>query len=71
VVLIGGAALIELIIAAVRLGEQCFHDRTCSSNEPHSACIQIRHNAVCQCKPGYHVVVLHKPRDRIFCSEGL
>ncbi|CAB3379544.1 Hypothetical predicted protein [Cloeon dipterum] len=55
----------------VRLGEQCFHDRTCTYNELNSACIQIQHNAVCQCKPGFHVVAIHKPRERIFCSEDI
>ncbi|KAF4522721.1 hypothetical protein B566_EDAN010927 [Ephemera danica] len=50
----------------VRLGEQCFYERTCNFNEPHSTCIQIHHNAICQCKPGYHVVALQKPRERIF-----
>ncbi|XP_065334235.1 uncharacterized protein LOC135935670 isoform X3 [Cloeon dipterum] len=54
-----------------RLGEQCFHDRTCTYNELNSACIQIQHNAVCQCKSGFHVVAIHKPRERIFCSEDI
>ncbi|XP_059486050.1 uncharacterized protein LOC132202829 [Neocloeon triangulifer] len=55
----------------VRLGEQCFHDRTCSFSELHSACIQIHHNAICQCKPGFHIVALNKPRERVFCSEDI
>ncbi|XP_075230547.1 uncharacterized protein LOC142329714 isoform X2 [Lycorma delicatula] len=55
----------------VRLGDQCFYYQTCSFTDQNAACIQIRHNAICQCKPGYHTVTLQRPNKRVFCSQDL
>ncbi|XP_018899001.2 uncharacterized protein [Bemisia tabaci] len=53
----------------VRLGEQCFYAQTCT--DLHATCIQVDHNAVCQCKAGFHSVTLSKPSKKIFCSEDI
>ncbi|XP_071443655.1 uncharacterized protein [Hetaerina americana] len=55
----------------LRLGDQCFYERTCSFTDQHASCIQVNHNALCQCKPGYHTVSLQRPTKRVFCSEDL
>lgn len=55
---------------AKKLGEQCFYDQTCLHNDVNSLCIQIRHNALCQCIHGYHSVSYMKPTKRVFCTEG-
>ncbi|XP_039290358.1 uncharacterized protein LOC111057980 isoform X5 [Nilaparvata lugens] len=55
----------------VRLGEQCFYYQTCSFTDQNAACIQIRHNAICQCKPGFHTVTLQRPNKRVFCTQDL
>ncbi|XP_069675049.1 uncharacterized protein [Periplaneta americana] len=55
----------------VRLGDQCFYRQTCAFTDQHATCIQINHNAVCQCKPGYHTVALQRPTKKVFCSEDL
>lgn len=56
--------------SAKKLGEQCFYDQTCMHNDINSLCIQIRHNALCQCVHGYHSVSYSKPTKRVFCTEG-
>jgi hypothetical protein len=59
------------LFAAVRLGDQCFYRQTCAFTDQHATCIQINHNAICQCKPGYHTVALQRPTKKVFCSEGM
>ncbi|XP_031617937.1 uncharacterized protein LOC116337476 isoform X2 [Contarinia nasturtii] len=54
-----------------KLGEQCFYDQTCMHNDINSLCIQIRHNALCQCVHGYHSVSYLKPTKRVFCTEDM
>ncbi|XP_068911371.1 uncharacterized protein [Tenebrio molitor] len=54
-----------------RLGDQCYYRETCQYTDQHSACIQIHHNAICQCKDGYHSVSIQKPSKRVFCAEDL
>lgn len=58
------------VSTAKKLGEQCFYDQTCMHNDINSLCMQIRHNALCQCIPGFHSVSYLKPTKRIFCTEG-
>ncbi|XP_046982597.1 AF4/FMR2 family member lilli [Schistocerca americana] len=55
----------------VRLGEQCYYLATCTYTDAHAECKQIAHNAICQCKPGYHVVARQRPTKKVFCSEDL
>lgn len=55
---------------AKKLGEQCFYHQTCEYNDPKSLCVQIRHNAVCDCAEGFHSVSYSRPTKRIFCTEG-
>lgn len=55
---------------AQRLGEQCFYDVSCSYNDENSACLQINHNAICECKEGFHMVTHLKPTRRTFCTQG-
>lgn len=38
--------------------------------DAHSSCIQIHHNAICQCVSGYHSVNIQKPNRKTFCAEG-
>jgi hypothetical protein len=52
------------------LGEQCFYRQTCKHYDPHSACVQVDHNAICQCETGYHSVSYTKPYRKVFCTEG-
>ncbi|XP_067645548.1 platelet binding protein GspB-like isoform X2 [Eurosta solidaginis] len=54
-----------------KLGEQCFYDETCLYNDENSLCVQVRHNAMCQCVHGFHSVSHTKPTRRIFCTKDL
>ncbi|XP_053953511.1 uncharacterized protein LOC128860211 isoform X1 [Anastrepha ludens] len=54
-----------------KLGEQCFYDETCMYNDENSLCVQVRHNAICQCAHGFHSVSHTKPTRRIFCTKDL
>ncbi|XP_055536063.1 uncharacterized protein LOC129724848 isoform X3 [Wyeomyia smithii] len=54
-----------------KLGEQCFYDQTCIYNDEHALCVQISHNAICQCAPGFHSVSYSKPTKRVFCTQDL
>ncbi|XP_073842083.1 uncharacterized protein isoform X2 [Musca autumnalis] len=54
-----------------KLGEMCFFDETCQFNDENSLCVQVRHNAMCQCVKGYHSVSLNKPTRRVFCTPDL
>ncbi|XP_063906726.1 uncharacterized protein LOC135125227 isoform X2 [Zophobas morio] len=54
-----------------RLGDQCYYRETCKHSDQHSACVQVDHNAVCQCEGGYHLVSVQKPSKRVFCAEDL
>ncbi|XP_062129278.1 uncharacterized protein LOC133841045 [Drosophila sulfurigaster albostrigata] len=54
-----------------KLGDQCFYDETCLYNDENSLCVQVRHNAICQCASGYHSVSYTKPTRRIFCTPDL
>ncbi|XP_031334659.1 uncharacterized protein LOC116164603 isoform X5 [Photinus pyralis] len=53
-----------------RLGEQCYYREACKYSDQHASCVQVHHNAVCQCKSGYHIVSIQKPSKRVFCAEG-
>ncbi|XP_036326616.1 uncharacterized protein LOC118739420 isoform X2 [Rhagoletis pomonella] len=54
-----------------KLGEQCFYDETCMYNDENSLCVQVRHNAMCQCAHGFHSVSHTKPTRRVFCTKDL
>ncbi|XP_049541955.1 uncharacterized protein LOC125955121 isoform X4 [Anopheles darlingi] len=54
-----------------KLGEQCFYDQTCIYNDEHALCMQIVHNAICQCAPGFHSVSYAKPTRRVFCTQDM
>uniref|UniRef100_A0A1A9UFU9 EB domain-containing protein n=1 Tax=Glossina austeni TaxID=7395 RepID=A0A1A9UFU9_GLOAU len=54
-----------------KLGEQCFYDETCQYNDENSLCVQVRHNALCQCASGFHSVSYTKPTRRVFCTQDL
>ncbi|XP_043265948.1 uncharacterized protein LOC122405340 isoform X3 [Colletes gigas] len=54
-----------------RLGEQCFYRATCTFADQHATCIQVQHNAVCDCEEGYHKVALSRPNKKVFCAEDL
>uniref|UniRef100_A0A8D8RHY3 EB domain-containing protein n=1 Tax=Cacopsylla melanoneura TaxID=428564 RepID=A0A8D8RHY3_9HEMI len=56
---------------SVSLGDQCFYTSSCQHNDPYSECVQIRHNAQCKCRAGFHSVTAHKPVRREFCSKDL
>ncbi|XP_049820438.1 uncharacterized protein LOC126264863 [Aethina tumida] len=56
---------------AKRLGDQCYYKETCQYTDQYSSCIQIHHNAVCQCIDGYHSVSLQKPSVKMFCSKDI
>ncbi|KAL1377733.1 hypothetical protein pipiens_004128 [Culex pipiens pipiens] len=62
---------IMVVGAAKKLGDQCFHDQTCIYNDEHALCVQIRHNAICQCAPGFHSVSYSKPTKRVFCTQDM
>lgn len=55
---------------AKKLGDQCFYDETCIYNDENSLCVQVRHNAMCQCVSGFHSVSYVKPTRRVFCTPG-
>ncbi|XP_047525447.1 uncharacterized protein LOC125063192 isoform X2 [Pieris napi] len=54
-----------------KLGEQCFYRETCRAFDPHSSCVQVNHNAYCQCDTGYHTTSHSRPTLRVFCTEDL
>ncbi|XP_045494181.1 uncharacterized protein LOC123693224 [Colias croceus] len=54
-----------------KLGEQCFYRETCRAFDPHASCVQVNHNAYCQCDPGYHTTSHSRPTQRVFCTEDL
>ncbi|XP_048478952.1 uncharacterized protein LOC105383335 isoform X1 [Plutella xylostella] len=54
-----------------KLGEQCFYRQTCKAFDPHSSCVQVNHNAFCQCDAGYHSTSHSRPVHRVFCTEDL
>lgn len=54
-----------------KLGEQCFYWQTCRAFDSHASCVQVNHNAYCQCDPGYHSTSHSRPTNRIFCTEDL
>ncbi|XP_029722104.1 uncharacterized protein LOC109419417 isoform X3 [Aedes albopictus] len=68
VVLIG---LLKGCAKPKKLGEQCFYDQTCIYNDEHALCVQISHNAICQCAPGFHSVSYVKPTRRVFCTQDM
>lgn len=55
---------------AQKLDDQCFYDLACSYSDENSVCTQINHNAICQCKEGYHAVTHSKPTRRTFCTQS-
>ncbi|XP_068631358.1 uncharacterized protein [Battus philenor] len=54
-----------------KLGEQCFYRQTCQAFDPHASCVQVNHNAYCQCEPGYHSTSHSRPVPRVFCTEDM
>ncbi|XP_035439130.2 uncharacterized protein LOC118268665 isoform X1 [Spodoptera frugiperda] len=56
---------------AKKLGEQCFYRETCKAFDSHASCVQVNHNAYCQCDSGYHQTSHTRPTNRIFCTEDL
>lgn len=56
---------------AKKLGEQCFYRATCTHADQHATCTQVQHNAICECKTGYHRVALSRPSKKVFCAEDL
>ncbi|XP_013139157.1 PREDICTED: uncharacterized protein LOC106103815 isoform X1 [Papilio polytes] len=54
-----------------KLGEQCFYRATCRAFDPHASCVQVNHNAYCQCEPGYHSTTHTRPVPRNFCTEDM
>ncbi|XP_055624757.1 uncharacterized protein LOC129767661 isoform X2 [Toxorhynchites rutilus septentrionalis] len=54
-----------------KLGEQCFYEQTCLYNDANSLCVQIKHNAICQCAPGFHSVSYSRPTKRVFCTQDM
>ncbi|CAH0553231.1 unnamed protein product [Brassicogethes aeneus] len=54
-----------------RLGDQCYYIEACQYTDQYSSCIQVHHNAVCQCRKGYHSVSLQKPALKMFCSKDI
>lgn len=57
-------------LTAKKLGEQCLYHQICEYNDPNSLCVQIKHNAICECAEGFHSVSYMKPTKRIFCTQG-
>ncbi|KAJ8978213.1 hypothetical protein NQ317_002033 [Molorchus minor] len=53
-----------------RLGDQCYYKEACEYTDQHASCVQVHHNAVCQCKNGYHSVSIQKPSKKVFCAEA-
>lgn len=60
----------QIFVSAVNLGEQCFYYQACMYTDQNADCVQIKHNAICQCKEGYHLATVQKPMKRVFCSQG-
>lgn len=58
------------MFSARKLGEQCLHDLVCQHYDQNALCIQVRHNALCQCRGDYHSVSYLKPTKRVFCTQG-
>ncbi|KAJ8727322.1 hypothetical protein PYW07_001441 [Mythimna separata] len=56
---------------AKKLGEQCFYRETCKAFDTHASCVQVNHNAYCQCDSGYHQTSHTRPTSRVFCTEDL
>ncbi|CAH2071909.1 unnamed protein product, partial [Iphiclides podalirius] len=54
-----------------KLGEQCFYRQTCQAFDPHASCVQVNHNAYCQCEAGYHSTSHSRPVPRVFCTEDM
>ncbi|XP_055687892.1 uncharacterized protein LOC129792633 isoform X1 [Lutzomyia longipalpis] len=54
-----------------KLGDQCFWHETCVYSDPNSLCVQVSHNALCQCVDGFHSVSYLKPTKRVFCTEDM
>ncbi|GAB0094226.1 uncharacterized protein DMENIID0001_094860 [Sergentomyia squamirostris] len=54
-----------------KLGDQCFWHETCIYSDPNSLCVQVSHNALCQCADGFHSVSYLKPTKRVFCTENM
>ncbi|CAG9795371.1 unnamed protein product [Diatraea saccharalis] len=54
-----------------KLGEQCFYRQTCRAFDAHASCVQVNHNAYCQCDSGYHSTTHNRPTQRVFCTEDL
>ncbi|XP_049869771.1 uncharacterized protein LOC126369409 isoform X2 [Pectinophora gossypiella] len=54
-----------------KLGEQCFYRQTCRAFDPHASCVQVNHNAYCQCDHGYHSTTHNRPTQRMFCTEDM
>ncbi|XP_046420841.1 uncharacterized protein [Neodiprion pinetum] len=54
-----------------KLGEQCFYRATCTFADQYATCTQVQHNAICECKTGYHRVALSRPSKKVFCAEDL
>ncbi|XP_073985388.1 uncharacterized protein isoform X3 [Rhodnius prolixus] len=54
-----------------QIGEQCYYFQTCIFTDQNAECVQISHNAVCQCKTGYHPVTVLRPLKRVFCTQDL
>ncbi|XP_030752119.1 uncharacterized protein LOC115879428 isoform X2 [Sitophilus oryzae] len=54
-----------------KLGEQCYYHEACEYTDQHASCIQVHHNAICQCQSGYHSVSIQKPSKKIFCAEDV
>ncbi|KAH8239670.1 hypothetical protein KR032_006511, partial [Drosophila birchii] len=63
--------IINISLTAKKLGDQCFYDETCIYNDENSLCVQVRHNAMCQCASGFHSVSYVKPTRRVFCTPDL
>lgn len=59
------------LFLAKKLDEQCFYHQTCYFSDENSLCVQIKHNARCQCATGYHKTSFTKPTKRIFCTPGM
>lgn len=58
------------IFTAKKLGEQCYYHETCVFTDINSLCVQVSHNAHCQCANGFHSVSYQKPTKRVFCTQG-
>lgn len=61
---------VSFLSLAKKLGDQCFYDQTCLFSDENAICMQIDHNAICQCREGFHLVSHTKPMRRTFCTQG-